>query len=134
MQEELVGELTTKATSVTIKEMGPGGIRVSQNSQGRIQGLYDASHLDTMEGVLKPDGSMELEFQAMQMTTEGDLILVRGRGTTKMVSPTTSRIEGTGTFQTASKKFGWLNAAKGRLEGTVNPATSEAKVKVFAQR
>ncbi len=134
MPEELVGELTTKMTSATIQEIGRQGVRGSQNSQGRMKGLYDASHLDTVDMLLKPDGTSELELRAMEMTAEGDMIIFQGRGTGRILNPTTNRVEGTCTIQTASKKFAWLNAAKGRFEGSANPLTGEATVKVFAQR
>lgn len=134
MPEELVGELTTKMTSTTIRRIGREGVRGSQNSQGRMKGLYDASHLDTVDMLYKPDGTAELELRAMEMSTEGDVILLQGRGTAKIPNPTTNRLEGTCIFQTASKKFAWLNAAKGRLEGSANPLTGEATVKVFARK
>ncbi|HYM39417.1 MAG TPA: hypothetical protein VEY12_04630 [Thermoplasmata archaeon] len=134
MPEELVGELTTKMTSTTIQKIGREGVRGSQNSQGRMKGLYNASHLDTVDLLYKPDGPSEFELRAMEMITEGDVILLQGRGTGNILNPTTNRLEGTCSFQTASKKFAWLNAAKGRLEGSANPTTGEATVKVFAQK
>ncbi len=134
MPEELVGELTTKMTSATIQEIGRQGVRGSQNSQGRMKGLYEASHLDTVDMLLKPDGTQEFDFRAMEMTSQGEVFIFQGRGTAKILNPTTNRLEATCTFQTASKKFAWLNAAKGRLEGNANPLTGEATMKVFAQK
>lgn len=134
MPEELVGECTEKVTSTTVKEMGRQGVRLSQNAQGRMKGLYEAVHMDTAEVLFKPDGTSEVENRAMEMTTEGDAILFQGRGTARMTGPTTMRVEGSLTCQTASKKLAWLNAAKIRYEGTGDTVTGEGKVKVFAQR
>ncbi len=134
MPEELVGEVTEKATSTTIKEIGRQGVRFSQNNQGRMKGLYDAVHNDTAEALFKPDGTAEFEVKGMEMTTEGDIILLQGRATGRMTSPTTSRWEGSATCQTASKKFAWLNAAKIRFEGTSDTTTGDSKAKFFAQR
>ncbi len=134
MPEELVGELTEKVTSVTIQEIGRQGVRFSQNSQGRMKGLYDAGHMDTVEVLMKPDGTMEVELRGMEVTTEGEAILLQGRGTARMMSPTMNHVEGSATYQTASKKFAWLNSAKIRFEGTGETTTGEGKVKVFAQR
>ncbi len=132
--EELVGEVTEKATSMTINEVGRQGVRFAQNAQGRTKGLYDAAHMCTVEGLLQPDGTSEIEFRGMEMTTEGDAILLQGRGTMRLTSPTTKRGEGSATYQTASKMFAWLNSAKIRWEGTSDTATGEAKTRFFAQR
>ncbi len=134
MPEELVGEVTEKATSVTFKEFGRQGVRFSQNNQGRMKGLYDSTHMDTAEVLLKPDGTFELEARGMEMTMEGDAMLLQARGTGRMTGPTTIRMEGSLTYQTASKKFAWLNSAKIRWEGTGDTTTGEGKMKYFAQR
>ncbi len=134
MPEELVGELTENVTSTTIKEFGRQGVRLSQNNQGRMKGLYDATHMDTAEVLVKPDGTFESEIKGMEMTTEGEAILLQGRGTGRMTSPTMMRLEGSATCQTASKKFAWLNSAKIRWEGTGDTNTGEGKAKFFAQR
>ncbi len=134
MPEELVGEVTEKMTSTTVKEIGRQGVRFSQNNQGRMKGLYDAAHMDTAEVLLKPDGTFEFEGKGMEMTAEGEALLIQARGTGRMTGPTTIRWEGSGTYQTASKKFAWLNSAKMRYEGTGDTTTGEGKVKYFAQR
>ncbi len=134
MPEELVGEVTERTTSVTVKEVGRQGVRLSQNAQGRTKGLYDATHMCTTEALMKPDGTAEAEFRGMERTTEGDAILLQGRGTGRMTGPTTSRWEGSATYLTASKKFAWLNSAKIRWEGTGDTSTGENTAKFFAQR
>ncbi len=134
MPEELLGELTERVTSTTVKEVGRQGVRFSQNSQGRIRGLYDATHMATIDALFKPDGTFEGEIRGMEMTTEGDAILVQGHATGRMTGPMTIRLEGSVTRQTTSKKLAWLNSAKIRFEGTADMVTGEAKEKVFAQR
>lgn len=133
MQEEFLGELRQKTTSVTIGEFGPEGVRFSENLRGEMKGLYNATHLETTVALFKPDGTIETDTRAVEMTTEGDVILIQLRGMMKMTPPV-SRSESKGTFQTASKKLAWLNSAKARYEGTADESMDEGTWKVFAQR
>src|SRR5437773_387572 len=48
-EEEFLGELAEKTTSVTLREFTPDGVRISYNLQGKIRGQYDADHMETVE-------------------------------------------------------------------------------------
>jgi hypothetical protein len=133
-EEEFLGELVEKTTSVTIREFTPEGARISYNLQGKVRGQYDADHMETVEAMFKPDGTYEFEALGMDQTVEGDMILIRVKGTGKQVSPTAVQAEGEATYETQSKLLGWLNSAKGRFEGTYNTSTGEFIAKVFAQK
>lgn len=133
-EEEFLGELAEKTTSVSIQEFTPEGVRMSYNLQGTVKGQFDAAHMETVDALFKPDGTYEFEVRGLDQTTAGDMILIRGKGTGTMVSPTTIRAEGEVTYQTMSKSLEWLNSAKGRFEGTYNQPTGEFIAKVFAQR
>lgn len=133
-EEEFLGELAEKTTSVTLREFTPEGVRISYNLQGKVRGQYDADHTETVEAMFKPDGSYTFEALGLDQTNDGEMILIRGKGTGKQVSPTSVQAEGEATFMTQSKKLDWLNAAKGRFEGTYNTASGEFIAKVFAQR
>src|ERR1700704_2021266 len=113
-EEEFLGELAEKTTSVTIREFTPDGVRISYNLQGKVRGQYDADHMETVEAIFKPDGTYEFEALGIDQTTDGDMILLRGKGTGKQLSPTSVHAEGETTFMTQSKNLGWLNSAKGR--------------------
>ena len=132
--EEFVGELSEKTTSVTIREFTPEGVRISYNNQGQIKGQYDATHMETVDAMFKPDGTYEFEARGLEQTDDGDMVLIRAKGVGRQVSPTTIQAEGEATYQTASKKLAWLNSAKGRFEGTYNAPTGEFIAKVFAQK
>ncbi len=134
MPKEFLYEVREKATTVTVKEFTPEGVRLSYNLQGQVKGQYDAARLESADTLFRVDGSGDLEIHIMDQTPEGDVILIPGRGTVKQVSPTTIHVQGTNTFLTTSKKFAWLNPAKGRFEGTFDRATGEAVVKCFATR
>ncbi len=133
MPEELLGELRQETTSVTIGEFGPEGLRFSEDLKGEMKGVYNATHLETTVALFKPDGTIETDTRAVEMTAEGDVILIQLRGQMKMTPPV-SRSESTGTFQTASKKLAWLNSAKVRCEGTADESREEGTWKVFVQR
>jgi len=133
-EEEFVGELAEKTTSVTIKEFTPEGVRISYNLQGKMKGQYEAAHMETVDAMFKPDGTYEFEARGLDQTDDGDMILIRAKGTGKQVSPTSVHAEGEATYQTLSQKLAWLNSAKGRFEGTYDTSTGEFIAKVFAQK
>lgn len=133
-EEEFLGELAEKTTSVTIREFTPEGVRLSYNLQGTVKGQFDAAHLETVDALLKPDGTYEWEARGVDQTNTGDILLVRAQGIGKMISPTSIQAEGSVTYQTMSKALEWLNSAKGRVEGTYDQTTGEFIAKVFAQR
>jgi len=54
-EEEFLGELAEKTTSVTLREFTPDGVRISYNLQGKIRGQYDADHMETVEAIFKQD-------------------------------------------------------------------------------
>jgi len=60
-KENLIAELKEKTTSITIKDFSPAGIRVDYNSEGEVTGMYNARHIETASGLVKPDGSSEYE-------------------------------------------------------------------------
>jgi len=133
-EEEFVGELAEKTTSVTIREFTPEGVRISYNLQGKMKGQYEAAHMETVDAMFKPDGTYEFEARGLDQTDDGDMILIRVKGTGKQVSPTSVHAEGEATYQTLSQKLAWLNSAKGRFEGTYDTSTGEFIAKVFAQK
>jgi hypothetical protein len=133
-EEEFLGELAEKTTSVTIREFTPEGVRMSYNLQGTVKGAFDATHMETVDALFKPDGVYDFEARGIDQTRDGDMVLTLAKGTGKMVSPTTIQAEGSVTYQTLSKNLEWLNSAKGRFEGTYDQTTGEFIAKVFARR
>ncbi len=133
-EEEFLGELAEKTTSVSIKEFTPEGVRISYNLQGRVKGQYEADHMETVDAMFKPDGTYEFEARGIDQTADGDMVLIRGKGTGKTVSPTSVHAEGEATYQTLSKNLEWLNTSKSRFEGTYNVPTGEFIAKIFVQK
>jgi len=134
MPEEFLGELAEKTTSVTIREFTPEGVRISYNLQGQVKGQYEAAHMETVDAMYKPDGTYEFEVRALDQLSDGDMIMIRGKGTGRQVSPNSIQAEGEVTYQTMSKTLAWLNSAKGRFEGTYDTAKGEFIAKVFAEK
>ena len=81
-------------------------------------------------------GHAEHEFESLGMdqTVDGDMLLIKSKGTGRQLSPTSVQAEGVATFMTQSKSLGWLNSAKARFEGTYTTTTGEFIAKVFAQK
>lgn len=127
-------EVREKTTSVSVQAFTEQGIRMTYNLQGQVRGQYDAARMETVEALMKPDGTYDLDIRILDQTPEGEVILIPAKGTGKWINPTTAVIRGQNGFRTASKKYAWLNAAKGRFEGTFNAPTGEVVVKCYAER
>lgn len=134
MTEELLYEARQKITTTTVREFTPEGARVSYNMQGEVKGKYNAARIESVDGLLRPDGTTEFEGRIIELTNEGETILIPLKGTGKVVGPTEIQVHGTETFMTRSQKYAWLNTARGRFEGTINPLTGEVAVKGFSSK
>ena len=131
---ELLIELRGKMSSRTIREITPMGVRMEINDEGMITGKYNANHIETVTVFQKPDGTNEWETKGIEMTNEGDFIVVSGRGTGTSPTPTTGAWEGEVVFMTRSQKLAWLNTTDGWIEGTGNLQTGEFQGKVYARK
>lgn len=134
MSEELLYESHQKTTTATVREFTPDGVRVSYNMQGEVKGQYNAARMETINALLRPDGTADFEARIVDMTTKGEAILITVKGTGKQVSPTAMQVQGTESFMTKSQEYAWLNTSKGRFDGTLNPLTGEGIVKGFATK
>ena len=130
---EVVVELKAKETTTTIKGITPAGIRLEVNLKGEVNGKFNAAHLETLGVLQKPDGTREWEAKAIEVTREGDSVIVVMKGSARQDSRMVVRFEGEVTFQTASKKLAWLNTTKGWIEGTNDMSTGEVAGKVYAR-
>src|SRR5205807_9244872 len=63
------------------REFTPDGVRISYNLQGKIRGQYDADHMETVEAIFKQDGTYEFESLGMDQTVDGDMLLIKSKGT-----------------------------------------------------
>ena len=131
---ELIGEIHGKTVTTTIKELTPMGVRMEINDQGQVSGKYNAAHMETVSIFQKRDGTSEWEQKGIQVTKEGDFIVVSGRGTGKNTGPTTASWEGEVVFMTQSPKLAWLNTTKGWVEGSGDNVKGEFQGKVYAMK
>jgi len=133
VKEDLIVELKEKTTTVTVKDFSSAGIKIDYNSEGEVKGRYIARHIETASVLIKPDGTSEYEARGIETTSDGDTILITGKGRGWVETPMKNRFEGENTFQTSSKKLAWLNNVKGRHEGTFNPATGEVTINLYGK-
>ena len=104
-KDELLLELRGKNTTRTIKEFSPAGIRLENNLEGEVKGLYKATYYATIDALVKPDGTIDYETRQIHTTDEGETVLVDYKGKSIRESPTHNKFVGENTFQTPSKKF-----------------------------
>ncbi len=130
-RKEMLGEIKEKRTSIIIKEFMPDGAMVQYNSMGEMKGKYHAVHLETVDVKFKMDGTNEWDVKAMEMTKEGDVVMITGKGTGKMEKPLEGSIRGEVTYMTNSPRLSWLNNSKGLVEGTTDEKNNEATLKVW---
>src|SRR5438093_12183302 len=86
-KENLIVELKEKTTTITVKDFSPAGNRVEYNSEGEVTGMYNARHIETVSGLVKPDGSSEYEARAIDTTSDGDTILITAKGKGRVEPP-----------------------------------------------
>ena len=134
MKGEVIVELNEKGTTTTIKDITPAGVRLEINLEGEVKGKFNAAHMETLSVLLKPDGTREWEAKAIEMTKDGDVVILLMKGTATQESPPVVRFEGEVSFQTSSNRFAWLNTTKGWIEGTNNVSTGEATGKVYEKK
>src|ERR1700752_3322509 len=123
--EELLLELTSKNTTRSIKDFAPEGIRLESNLEGTAKGVYDATFYATITMLVKPDRTIDYEVRQIHTTTDGATVLLYYQGTSVIESPTRNKFVGETTFQTGSKKLGWLNGIKARHDGEYDPVAGE---------
>jgi hypothetical protein len=133
-QEALLLELTSKNTTRSIKDFAPEGIRLESNLEGEAKGVYDATFYATITMLVKPDRTIDYEARQIHTTSDGDTVLVYYKGTSIIEGPTQNRFVGETTFQTGSKKLGWLNQVKARHEGEYDPVAGENDFRVYGTR
>lgn len=127
----MLGEIKEKTQATIIKEFTSDGAWIEYNSMGEFKGpRYHANHMETSEVKMKMDGTNEWEVKAIEMTKEGDAIMITGKGTGRLNAekPTESMFSGEVTFMTSSPKLSSINNTKGWVEGTTKGDEVEIKV------
>lgn len=131
---ELLGEIRGKTVSRSIKEITPLGVRLEINNEGKFAGgKYVANHIETVNVFQGLDGSLQWETKGLDMTTEGETVVISGRGTGKATGPSTIWAEGEAVYMTQSPRLAFLNTTKARLEVTANNQTGEFEIKVYSR-
>src|SRR5208283_5558043 len=75
-----VGEIKEKTQATIIKEFSADGTMIQYNSIGEFKGKYHSTNMETVDVKVKMDGTNELDSSAMEMTKEGDVIMIWGKG------------------------------------------------------
>jgi len=130
-KKEMMGEIKEKTQSTIIKEFSADVAMIQYNSMGEFKGKYHATHMETVDAKIKMDGTNEWEVRAMEMTKEGDVIMIWGKGTGKQEKAMEGSFKGEVTFMTNSPRLSWLNNTKGWVEGMTK--NDEAMIKVWQE-
>ena len=125
----MIAEIKERANAVIIKEFNPDGALIEYNSSGEVKGKYHASHLETVDVKMKMDGTNEWEMRAMEMTKEGDVVMITGKGTGQQ-----NNFTGELAYMTNSSRLSWLNNTKARVEGVTDMKNNEATLRVWAEK
>ena len=131
---EQLFEVHGKTITRTIMDISPAGIKIQSNDEGQVSGRYDGAHMETTTIWLKTDGTSEWENKALELTKDGDLIAVMGKGTGKNTSPTKVEWTGEVSYMTQSPKLSWLNSTKGWVEGWADNVSGEFHGKIYAMK
>ena len=128
-KKEMLAEIKEKTDAVIIKEFQPDGAWIEYNSSGEVKGKYHANHIETTEVKLKMDGTNEWESRAMELTKEGDVIMMTGKGTGRL-----NTFIGEVTYMTNSPRLSWLNNTKARIEGVTDAKANQATMKIWSEK
>jgi len=128
-KKEMLVEIKEKTNAVIIKEFSQDGAMIQYNSSGEAKGKYHANHVETTDVKMKMDGTNEWESRAMEMTKEGDVIMIWGKGTGQQ-----NNFMGEVTYMTNSPRLSWLNNTKAKVEGMTDLKNNEATIKVWADK
>lgn len=131
---DLLYEIHSKNSTITIKDIGPNGIAMEMNDHGEIKGKLQGGHIDTVSVNVKTDGTNEWSVKSIMNTKDGDSVVVWGGGKGKMATPQTGTWEGELHFMTQSPKLAYLNSTTGWVEGSGNMATGESSAKVYTKK
>ena len=128
-KKDMIAEIKERTNAVIIKEFNPDGAMIEYNSSGEVKGKYHASHLETADVKMKMDGTNEWEMRAIEMTKEGDVVMISGKGTGQQ-----NTFTGELTYMTNSPRLSWLNNTKARVEGSTDMKNNEATLRVWQMR
>lgn len=105
MKGELLVEIKGKMITTTIKEFAPTGAKLQINDTGEVKGKYNASHMETVDILAKQDGTNEWESRAIEVTREGDTVMIMSKGTGRQETATAGRWEGEVKFMTLHRAW-----------------------------
>ncbi len=125
----MLAEIKEKTNAIIIKEFSQDGAMIQYNSTGEVKGKYHANHVETTDVKMKIDGTNEWETKAIEMTKEGDVVMVTGKGTGQQ-----NTFMGEVTYMTNSPRLSWLNNTKAKVEGITDMKNNEATIKVWAEK
>jgi hypothetical protein len=128
-KKEMITEIKERTDAVIIKEFSPDGAWIEYNSSGEAKGKINANHIETTDVKMKMDGTSEWESRAMEMTKEGDIIMITGKGTGTM-----NNFTGEITYMTNSPRLNWLNNTNGHIEGVTDLKNNEATIRVWPEK
>ncbi len=127
----MLGEIKEKTQATIIKEFSADGAMIQYNSMGEFKGKYHATHMETVDVKVKMDGTNEWDVRAMEMTKEGDVIMIWGKGTGKQEKAMEGSFKGEITYMTNSPRLSWLNNTKAWVEGMTK--NDEAMIKIWQE-
>lgn len=130
-KKEMWAEIKEKTNTVIIKEFASDGAMIQYNSMGDVKGKWHGNHIETTDVKLKMDGTNEWETKAMEVTKDGDVIMIMGKGTGRQTNAMEGTFTGEVTYMTNAPKLSWLNNQKAYVEGTTDQKNYEATIKVY---
>ena len=133
-KKEMLAEVKVKVDAIIIKDFNKEGAMMQYNSSGEVKGRYHGNHIETVDALFKMDGTSEWESRGMDMTKDGDLIMMTAKGTGRSESATTSSFKGEVTYMTNAPRLSWLNNMKGWVEGMMDLKNGQAEMKVYAEQ
>ncbi len=117
-------DLTISAKNITLEivDVSENMVKIKSNCAGQVNGsLYSGIYNDTVEAIMRPDGTLALTIRYLHMTNRGEAIWGAGTGSRGVPdAKAVARLTAEGTMWTSAPRLSHLNGKGWIIEGEYN--------------
>jgi hypothetical protein len=114
--------IKAKVSLTSIEDVGSDSVEIKNHVRGKVSGrYYSGAHIDTTEGTMMMDGSMQFNVKFIHFTSKGEMVVGQGAASQDPVDRSgKAMFSGEATTWTRSTRLSSLNGARWQFDGTYN--------------